>query len=47
MIIYMETIKLIQKKLKSVQQKMGIRDEEYMMLYRKFQADCNKCKEQM
>lgn len=44
MIVQMESIKLIEKKLRNIQEKMGIRDEEYLMLYRKFEADCAKCK---
>lgn len=36
MIVQMESIKLIEKKLRNIQEKMGIRDEEYLMLYRKF-----------
>jgi ribosomal protein L19E len=44
MIVQMESIKLIEKKLKNIQEKMGIRDEEYLMLYRKFESDCAKSK---
>ena len=36
MLIQMENIKLIEKKLKNMQEKMGIRDEEYLALYKKF-----------